>query len=128
MDSGLAAPLTVPTDYDPLLAKLIVWGPDRASAVARARRAIRDTIVAGVPTSLPFHSFVLDEPDFIAGRYDTDYVGAHWASSKPRRSDIGEGAAVAVALAGIARLRSRPRPAVSDAGPWGRSAREDMLR
>ncbi len=128
MDSGLAAPLTVPTDYDPLLAKLIVWGPDRASAVARARRAIRDTIVAGVPTSLPFHSFVLDEPDFMAGRYDTDYVASHWASSKPRRSDIGEGAAVAGALAGIARLRSRPRPAVSDAGPWARSAREDMLR
>ena len=130
MDSGLAAPLTVPTDYDPLLAKLIVWGPDRASAIARARRAVRDTIVAGVPTSLPFHSFVLDEPDFIAGRYDTDYVPAHWASrsGKPRRSDIGERAAIAVGLAGIARLRSRPRPVVSDAAPWARSAREDMLR
>ena len=129
MDSGLAAPLIVPTEYDPLLAKLIVWGPDRAAAIARARRAVRDTIVAGVPTSLPFHSFVLDEPDFVAGRYDTDYVAAHWA--KPRRSDIGEGAAVAVALAGIARLRSRPRPVVADAGSqvnWARSAREDMLR
>ncbi len=74
----------------------------------------------------PFHSFVLDEPDFIAGRYDIDYVPSHWA--RPRRSDIGEGAAVAVALAGIARLRSRPRPVGSDAGPWARSAREDMLR
>ena len=126
MDSGLAAPLTVPTDYDPLLAKLIVWGPDRAAAIARARRAVRDTIVAGVPTSLPFHSFVLDEPDFVAGRYDVDYVSSHWA--KPRPSDIGESAAVAVALAGIARLRSRPRPIATDAAPWARGAREDMLR
>jgi acetyl-CoA carboxylase biotin carboxylase subunit len=126
MDSGLAAPLTVPTEYDPLLAKLIAWGPDRAAAIARARRAVRETIVGGVPTSLPFHSFVLGEPDFAAGRYDTDYVSTHWA--RPAAPEITEGAAIAAALAGIARLRSRARPAAADATPWSRSAREDMLR
>ncbi|HLZ48640.1 MAG TPA: hypothetical protein VKR80_08335, partial [Candidatus Limnocylindria bacterium] len=126
MDSGLAAPLTVPTEYDPLLAKLIAWGPDRPAALARARRAVREMIVAGVPTSLPFHSFVLREPDFVAGRYDTDYVAAHW--SAPRAPELGETAAMAAALAGIARLRGRPRPVVAAAGPWIRSGREDMLR
>ena len=126
MDSGLAAPQTVPTEYDPLLAKLIAWGPDRATAIARARRAVRETIVAGLPTSLPFHSFVLGEPDFTAGRYDTDYVATHW--DRPRQPEVTEGAAVAAALAGIARLRSRPRPTVSEATPWSRSAREEMLR
>ena len=126
MDSGLAAPLTVPTEYDPLLAKLIAWGPDRATAIARARRAARETIVAGVPTALPFHSFVLAEPDFAAGRYDTDYVATHW--DKPRSPEIPLAAAVAAALAGIARLRSKPRPTVTEAMPWSRSAREDMLR
>ena len=126
MDSGLAAPLTVPTEYDPLLAKLIAWGPDRPAALARARRAVREMIVAGVPTSLPFHSFVLREPDFVAGRYDTDYVSAHWS---PRSApELGETAATAAALAGIARLRGRPRPVVAAAGPWIRSAREEMLR
>jgi acetyl/propionyl-CoA carboxylase alpha subunit len=126
MDSGLAAPLAVPTEYDPLLAKLIAWGPDRATAIARARRAARETIVAGVPTSLPFHSFVLAEPDFLAGRYDTDYVATHW--SKPQPPEIGEGAAIAAALAGIARLRSSGRPTVGGGTPWSRLAREDMLR
>jgi acetyl-CoA carboxylase biotin carboxylase subunit len=126
MDSGLATPLTVPTDYDPLLAKLIAWGPDRPTAIARARRAVRETIVAGVPTSLPFHSFVLGERDFAAGRYDTDYVATHWG--RPAGPEIMEGAAVAAALAGIARLRSQPRPVTADASPWSRSAREDMLR
>ena len=126
MDSGLAAPLTVPTDYDPLLAKLIAWGPDRATAIARARRAARDMIVAGIPTSLPFHSFVLAEPDFVAGRYDTDYVATHWGTPGP--PEIGEGAAVAAALAGIARLRSAPRPVAAETTPWSRMAREDMLR
>ncbi|MHB8630703.1 MAG: acetyl-CoA carboxylase biotin carboxylase subunit [Candidatus Limnocylindria bacterium] len=126
MDSGLAAPLAVPTEYDPLLAKLIAWGPDRATAIARARRAVRETIVAGIPTSLPFHSFVLREPDFAAGRYDTEYVATHWG--RPGSVEITDGAAVAAALAGIARLRSRPLPVAPAAGPWPRSAREDMLR
>jgi acetyl-CoA carboxylase biotin carboxylase subunit len=126
MDSGLAAPLTVPTDYDPLLAKLIAWGPDRPAAIARARRAVREMIVAGVPTSLPFHSFVLGEPDFAAGRYDTDYVATHWAA--PSAPEIAEDAAVAAALAGIARLRAAPRPVVTDVTPWSHAAREDMLR
>jgi len=125
MDSGLAAPLTVPTEYDPLLAKLIAWGPDRPTAIARARRAVRETVVSGVPTSLPFHSFVLGEADFAAGRYDTDYVATHW--SRPRWPEVSADAAAAAALAGIARLRSRPRPVASEAGPWVRSAREDML-
>jgi acetyl/propionyl-CoA carboxylase alpha subunit len=126
MDSALSAPLTVPTDYDPLLAKLIAWGPDRATAIARARRAVRETIVAGVPTSLPFHSFVLAERDFVAGRYDTGYVASHW--DRPAAPEISEGAAVAAALAGIARLRAGPRPVVTNASPWTRSGREDMLR
>ncbi len=126
IDSGLAAPMSVPTEYDPLLAKLIAWGPDRRTALARARRAVRETIVAGLPTSLPFHSFVLGEPDFAAGRYDTDYVATHWGT--PRTAELSESAAIAAALAGIARLRSAPRPVVPAAAPWARSAREDALR
>ena len=126
MDSGLAAPMTVPTDYDPLLAKLIAWGPDRPTAIARARRAVRETIVAGLPTSLPFHSFVLGERDFLSGRYDTDYVTTHWATPHP--PELSESGAIAAALAGIGRLRSLPRPVGTEASPWVQSARQDMLR
>ena len=125
MDSALDAPMTVPTDYDPLLAKLIVFGPDRASAIARARRAVGETIVAGVPTSLPFHAFALAEADFVAGRYDTDYVASHWPAPS---ADVSEDGAIAGALAAIARMRSTPRPAAAPASAWLRAAREDMLR
>ncbi|MDQ6859267.1 MAG: ATP-grasp domain-containing protein [Chloroflexota bacterium] len=124
MDSGLAAPMAVPTDYDPLLAKLIAWGPDRVTALARARRAAREMIVVGVPTSLPFHSFVLGERDFQAGRYDTDYVATHW--DPPAVAEIAEGAAIAAALAGIARLRSARRPVAGSATPWTAAARLEM--
>jgi hypothetical protein len=68
----------------------------------------------------------LGERDFVAGRYDTDYVTTHWGRADP--PEITDGAAVAAALAGIARLRSRPRPISVEAAPWARSAREDMLR
>jgi hypothetical protein len=68
----------------------------------------------------------LGERDFVAGRYDTDYVPTHW--SRPAGPEITEGAAVAAALAGIARLRSRSRPVAAEASTWSQSAREDMLR
>ncbi|HEY6957481.1 MAG TPA: biotin carboxylase N-terminal domain-containing protein, partial [Candidatus Limnocylindria bacterium] len=99
VDHGLFEGMRVPTEYDPLLAKIVVWGRDRAEAVVRARRAVRETIVGGLPTSLDFHAHALDDPDFIAGRYDTGYVAAHW----PPRSapELSDGRAVAAALAAV---------------------------
>src|SRR3989442_1155671 len=78
VDSALVAGTSVPTEHDPLLAKVIAHGPDRATAIARLRRALREMRVAGLPTALPFHRHVLAEPDFLAGRYDPGYVAAHW--------------------------------------------------
>ncbi|MDP9253109.1 MAG: ATP-grasp domain-containing protein [Chloroflexota bacterium] len=128
VDSGLYEGLTVTSDYDPLLMKLIAHGADRAEALARARRAVRETIVAGVPTSLAFHAHVLSEPDFVAGRYDTGYVATHWP---PRTPDpLDESAVTAAALVAVmaSRGRSTHRPVSSPDGAWSRSAREDALR
>src|SRR6185436_13711669 len=63
VDHALCEGMTVPTEYDPLLAKIVVWGRDRAEALARARRAVRETIVAGLATSLPFHAHALADAD-----------------------------------------------------------------
>ncbi|MBT1122391.1 acetyl/propionyl-CoA carboxylase subunit alpha, partial [Pseudomonas nitrititolerans] len=51
-------------EYDSLLAKLIVWGEDRAQAVVRSRAALRELSIRGLPTVVPFHRAVLDEPAF----------------------------------------------------------------
>ena len=128
VDSGLFEGLTVTSDYDPLLMKLIAHGADRAEALARARRAVRETIVAGLPTSLAFHSYVLEEPDFIAGRYDTGYVAAHWPPRSPMTLD--ESAMTAAALVAVLATRGRAarRPAASPDGTWARAGREDALR
>jgi acetyl-CoA carboxylase biotin carboxylase subunit len=128
VDSGLFAGLTVTSDYDPLLMKVIAHGADRAEALARARRAVRETIVAGLPTSLAFHAHVLDEPDFIAGRYDTGYVATHWP---PRdTAPLDDGAATAAALVAVLATRGRAtrRPVASPDGTWARAGREEALR
>jgi acetyl-CoA carboxylase biotin carboxylase subunit len=67
----------VPQYYDSLLAKLVVWGETRAEAVARARRALDEFIIVGVPTTIPFHQYVVEEPHFAAGEVYTDYVEEH---------------------------------------------------
>jgi acetyl-CoA carboxylase, biotin carboxylase subunit len=127
VDSALYPGMTVPTEYDPLLAKLIGYGRDRSEAIARLRRALVEMRVAGIPTSLPFHRFALDDENFVAGRYGTTFV-ERWAGHV--RPDLSDGATSAAALAAVLALRARgerhPRP-VADP-PWARAAREDTLR
>jgi len=67
----------IPATYDSLLAKFISWGLTRAESISRMRRAIRETVIEGLPTTLPWHSQVLVEPDFVRGTYTTHYVAEH---------------------------------------------------
>src|SRR5712691_4108849 len=69
VDSHLMAPYSVPPFYDSLLAKVIVRGQDRAEAIGRMRRALAETVVEGVKTSIPFHLKVLNDPAFLEGRF-----------------------------------------------------------
>jgi len=69
VDSHLAAPCVVPPFYDSLLAKIIVRGRDRAEALERMRRALAETTVEGVKTSIPFQLKVLSDPAFVEGRF-----------------------------------------------------------
>ncbi|ODT84100.1 MAG: acetyl/propionyl-CoA carboxylase subuit alpha [Pelagibacterium sp. SCN 64-44] len=64
LDAGIAAGSIVPAMFDSLAAKLIVWGKTRAQAIARARRALAEFSIEGVPSVLPFHRAVLDHADF----------------------------------------------------------------
>lgn len=77
VDSHVYGGYMVPPYYDSLLAKLIVWGETRDEAVARARRALDEFIVVGIPTTIPFHQFVVEEPHFVKAEVYTDYVEQH---------------------------------------------------
>ena len=77
VDSHLYSGYSVPPHYDSLIAKLVVWGETRTEAVDRARRALDEFIVVGIPTTVPFHQFVVEEEHFAGGEVYTDYVEQH---------------------------------------------------
>jgi acetyl-CoA carboxylase biotin carboxylase subunit len=70
VDSGVRAGDVVSHFYDPLLAKLVVWGSDRAEAMERGRQALARYQVTGVKTNIPLHQKILDHPAFSTGDYD----------------------------------------------------------
>ncbi|HEV8191930.1 MAG TPA: acetyl-CoA carboxylase biotin carboxylase subunit [Ktedonobacterales bacterium] len=79
VDSHLYRTYEVPPHYDSLLAKLIVWAPTRAEAIARGRRALNEFVIEGVPTTIPFHLKLLDNPVFLRGEVYTNFLAEHSA-------------------------------------------------
>lgn len=65
----------VPPHYDSMIAKLIVWGQDRTEAIHRMERALAETKVEGIPTTIPMHLRILANPEFRSGDYDTGLLG-----------------------------------------------------
>lgn len=125
MDSGLYQGMRIPLFYDPLLAKLICWGEDRAEAIARLRRALDEYVIAGVRTTIPFAQWLMRQPRFIAGDFSTDYIAEEWrpeALAAPDGHD-GDGlteeqvaalAAALIARDGAAAHELRRRAAAGD--------------
>src|SRR5438093_1382361 len=73
-DGGVEAGNEVTLFYDPLIAKLIAWGETREVALQRMRRALRELVIVGLPTSQAFHLRVMDEPRFRRGEVDSTYL------------------------------------------------------
>lgn len=65
---------TVPAHYDSLIAKLITHGKDREEAIMRMRRALKEFIIEGIKTTIPFYQMILDEPDFLSGNFTTHFL------------------------------------------------------
>lgn len=78
VDSGVVEGMEVPIHYDPMIAKLVVWGPDREAALARARRALLDYQIVGTATSIPFFLHLFEDPEFRRGIYDTSFISDVW--------------------------------------------------
>ena len=73
-DLALYAGYRVPPHYDSLIAKLIVHGRSRNEALMRTRRALEETVILGVKTSIPVHQRLIQAPDFINGDYDIRWL------------------------------------------------------
>jgi acetyl/propionyl-CoA carboxylase alpha subunit len=133
-DAGVTAGSEVPVFYDSLIAKLIGWGEDRTQAIARLTRAFQEFQVLGIRTTIPFFQWLLKQPDFRAGRFDTTFVDtvlARCDGSFAQLSSEGEEvAAVAAALHTYLRAGAFREPAArpESGGLWRVAARRDGLR
>lgn len=74
MDSHVYTDYEIPPYYDSLIGKLIIWGPDRPTAIQRMKRALRECAITGLPTTISFHQRVLEHPDFLEGLVYTNFV------------------------------------------------------
>jgi len=74
LDTHLYKGYTVPSHYDSLIAKLIVHAEDRKSAIARMKRALKEFVIEGIKTTIPFHLKVLNHRDFQKGEYCTKFI------------------------------------------------------
>ncbi|MCL6647842.1 MAG: acetyl-CoA carboxylase biotin carboxylase subunit [Chloroflexi bacterium] len=131
VDSSLYPGLEVTVNYDPLLSKLIVWGATREQAIQRMRRALREYLIVGVATSIPFHQAVMASEEFARGQFDTGFVGRRWPALAAEVSDDHETAALLAALVAHTRGHQTAKPAPIRDGtgnPWKLLARREALR
>ncbi|MDD4280966.1 MAG: acetyl-CoA carboxylase biotin carboxylase subunit [Candidatus Methanofastidiosa archaeon] len=82
VDTAMYEGYEIPPYYDSLIAKLLVWGEDRDEAIARMKRALEETIIEGVSTTIPFHLKVMDNKVFQVGKFHTDFIEKHLKPAK----------------------------------------------
>jgi acetyl-CoA carboxylase biotin carboxylase subunit len=119
-DGGAEPGAEVPIHYDPLISKLAAWGPDRAQAIARMKRALREYEVLGIHTTVPFFRWMLDQSAFEGAAFHTGYLdevlqqrqGEPFVIADEDEEDV---AAIAAALHTVS--RSGPKSSSSGANP-----------
>jgi propionyl-CoA carboxylase alpha chain len=82
--------MDIPIYYDPMIAKLVVWGNDRKEAIERTIEAIDNYQISGVKTTLDFGKFVLKHPAFVSGNFDTNFVKDHFSDTSVMYTSMEE--------------------------------------
>ena len=82
VDSGCYSGITIPPYYDSMIAKLIVFGEDRDSCLARLERALGEFVIEGIKTTIPFYLDIIKEEEFLNGTYDIHWVENHMKNKK----------------------------------------------
>jgi len=133
-DSGVYEGWTVPIDYDPLISKLVAWGPTRNAAMDRMQRALREYRVEGIKTNLNFFMEVLTDSEFRVGKFDTGFI-EKWLSNRtppgpPSREEV-DLAILSAIFADFERTNSPAQPETIEKPPvslWKTTGRRAGLR
>ena len=133
-DGGVSVGYTVPVYYDSMIAKLVTWGGSRGRAIERMSRALREYQVLGIKTTIPFFLWLMQQPEYVAGQYDTTYLDRLLVERKGESfnelSEVDEEVA-SIATALDAYFRANVDSGNSGAGTtthWKRAARLEALR
>ena len=135
VDTAIRAGERVPPDYDPMIAKIMTVGPDRATAIERMRRALDEVVVTGIQTTLPFDRSLVRDEAFADGDISTDWVEARWDGEARRSEALGLATRVAAGVGPASQrvstgptppLRSAPSRAAPADEP-GPSLRKDAI-
>ena len=132
-DSAAETGGDVPVFYDPLISKLVAWGSDRPQATARMRRALAEYDVRGVRTTIGFFRWLLDQPEFAAASFHTEYLdellqqrrGTPFSAVDLSLEEVAV-AAAAIHAAGRQTHAAPPRAGVGTA--WTQQGRADGVR
>jgi acetyl-CoA carboxylase biotin carboxylase subunit len=131
VDSSIFSGVEIPYFYDPMLAKLICWAADREQAIERMKRALREYVIVGVQTNIPFHLQLLDDPRFRAGEVHTGFLDGEFKMEPPAADPAHDDVALLVAAVMSHERRSRngAQPAVLNApsSAWKDAGRDRVI-
>lgn len=133
-ERGVFAGGEVSPYYDPMISKLVAWGATRLDAIARMRRALDEYIISGIKTTIPFHRWLMDDEDFLAGRLDTSFIERRFPRQLPPREPMLQDLALLAAALEHARTAPQPSKAAPADGdrrsisPWKLAGRMDVMR
>lgn len=109
VDTGVYPGFEITPYYDPMIAKLVVWGETRAQAILRMRRALEEYRIVGVKTNIPFHQTLMDSHRFMGGQFDTRFVEERFSMDTANESDPN--AEIAAIIATLAAHKQTERSA-----------------
>ena len=110
VDTGVYPGFEITPYYDPMIAKLIVWGETRAQAILRMRRALEEYRIVGVRTNIPFHQTLMDSHRFMGGQFDTRFVEERFSMESASEMDEAQ-AEIAAILATLVAHKETERSA-----------------
>ena len=113
VDDGFEQGMDIPIYYDPMIAKLVTHGADRAEAIARMLRAIAEYQITGIETTLKFGTYVLQHPAFVSGHFDTNFIRDHFSPEAlaPTPPDEATAQVAAILAAQLLATRQPQAPA-----------------
>ena len=128
VDGGVYPGWNVPLDYDPLLAKLTVWGDTRAAAIDRMRRAVAEYRVLGIKTNLGLFAQLMNDPAWGAGDLDTGFLDKFMQSFQAEKPTSQSTLASLLEASQTAMQKPTATPSVEPASAWRAAGRQGLLR